>query len=306
MKKLFLGLAGLALAAAGSANAADLGPRPVYKAPPPVVAPIPFSWTGFYIGANVGGAWSSNRSVEFTSENEASEHFLFDVGLLTGTIAAPVSVPINLGHSSGFVGGGQIGYNFQFSPMWVAGIEADLDGADVRGSAVIPTLFNAEVVASRRLEWFGTVRGRLGLTPFDRLLIYGTGGVAFGEEKADVSINNVTITFGTGVLPDGSSIICFAGSACVAGSGSRTSAGWTAGGGFEYAIWNNLSIKAEYLFMDLGHLAVQMRLPPGVPSTLNNPAVAADFGEGRYHIFRVGLNWHFGLGKGKAPVVASY
>ena len=135
----------------------------------------------------------------------------------------------------------------------------------------------------------------------DRLLIYGTGGLAFGEEKGTASLNNLLGgTFATGTHPDGSSIDCFAASPCAAGSGSRTSAGWAIGAGFEYAFWNNLSIKAEYLHLNLGGLTAQMG-PVIIPAFVNNPAFQANFGDGRYNIFRIGMNYKF-----NSAVVAKY
>jgi outer membrane immunogenic protein len=286
----------------GAASGADM---PV-KAP--MVAPVvAYNWSGFYIGGNVGGGWGNDRSVVLNPQNIASGHLLLIAGLGTGPIGSVTPLPVGIGHSSGFIGGGQIGYNFQFSPKWVIGIEADLDGADVRGSATIPQiggdpLNHTNLVASRRLDWFGTVRGRLGITPFDRLLIYGTGGLAFGEEKGTASLNNLdAFTFATGFhRADGSSIDCFAASPCAAGSGSRTSAGWAVGAGFEYAFWNNLSIKAEYLHLELGGLTAQMG-PVIIPTFVNNPAFQANFGIGRYDIFRVGMNYRF-----NSAVVAKY
>jgi outer membrane immunogenic protein len=211
-----------------------------------------------------------------------------------------VPVPQNIGRSSGVVGGIQAGYNFQINPMWVIGVEADFNGADVRGGATLPQVggnptAQSVLVTTQRLDWFGTVRGRLGITPIDKLLIYGTGGLAVGEQKATVSATGTMIT---NIVADASAVFCLGGP-CIAGSGSRTSTGWAAGGGFEYALWSNMSIKAEYLYMELGRVRAQVSAV--APSSFNNPALSADFGTGKYQIARVGLNWRFG-----SPVVAKY
>jgi outer membrane immunogenic protein len=132
-----------------SAQAADL-PRQTYKAPPPVVAP-PFSWTGFYIGANVGAAWSHA-----------------DVVASTGT-------SLGTGTNATFIGGGQFGYNWQIN-NWVLGIEGTIDGIAGNGKTspnfIIGTgTFNA----TGKATWTGTLAGRLGYA-FDRWMIYGKGG----------------------------------------------------------------------------------------------------------------------------------
>jgi outer membrane immunogenic protein len=231
-------------------------------------------------------------------------------GLYTGNNVNFAPAPFSIGGGSGAIGGVQAGYNFQLNRMWVAGVEADIDAANVRSSVIIPQTDlsfgrNVNTIASRRLDWFGTVRGRLGVTPFDRLLIYGTGRLAYGQEKVSASLNSLETVgpFATGFFPaDGSGIDCFALSPCAIGSASKFSVGWAAGGGFEYAVWNNLSIKAEYLYMELGRSTAQ--LGPGViPPFPNNPSILTDFGNGKYQTVRVGMNWRF---NSAAPVSAKY
>ncbi|BAT60475.1 hypothetical protein GJW-30_1_03018 [Variibacter gotjawalensis] len=129
MKKILL-VAMLATTAFTPAIAADLG-RPVYKAPAAVAVPVT-AWNGFYVGGNIGYGWGR-----------------FD--------------------ADGVTGGGQIGYNFQFSPNFVFGLEADVQGADIKSGAVTTNLW-------------GTVRGRVGYA-FDNALVYGTGGYAWGRTE---------------------------------------------------------------------------------------------------------------------------
>ena len=155
------------------ASAADL-PR---KAPPPVVAP-PFSWTGFYVGANVGYGWGH-------FENDLHS---FAPNSTTGsTVCSAGAVCINLSNTNGLngvIGGGQIGYNWQFDPKWVLGIEADFQGSDQKVDQISQFAFSPGGIPSTgfltindKLNWFGTVRGRLGFTPADRWLFYVTGGL---------------------------------------------------------------------------------------------------------------------------------
>jgi outer membrane immunogenic protein len=145
---LFPCIAAVAVLTMGPASAADLRVRRPPPPPPPVVAPVPvFSWTGCYIGANVGGAWTH-------------EHFgPFDNGNSDGGIA----------------GGGQIGCDYQFASNWLIGIQGMFDGADLSGDHH----FLEDEFFHTHVRWFGTVTGRLGFLVTPSLLIYGKGGVAF-------------------------------------------------------------------------------------------------------------------------------
>src|SRR5262249_54451845 len=145
MKRTVAVLGVLAAASVTPAVAADLS-RPVYKAPPPVTVPAQvYSWTGFYIGGHAGAGWSG--------DNDQS-------------VAVPGAIaPVTLGGNSdaGFVGGGQLGYNWQFAPNWLVGIEGDVSWADISnsGAATVP---GATVTMSQDLNWLASVRGRLGYT----------------------------------------------------------------------------------------------------------------------------------------------
>ena len=186
----------LAVLTNAPAGAADLGTRPINKAP--AVAPA-YNWTGFYIGINGGGAWGSS-------------HFVFPgAGTTTGDFDI-----------SGGLVGGTIGFNYQIGKI-VLGLEDDIDWTNIKGSAICPDLTTNCRTSN---SWLGTARGRIGVA-WDRFLPYVTGGVAFGD---------------------------IGGSRPTVGGVSRTSAGWTAGGGIEAAIANNWSIKVEYLHIRLGRL----------------------------------------------------
>ena len=136
--------------------------------------------------------------------------------------------PLDLafGDLDGFVGGGQIGYNYQLGQV-VLGVEADFQGADLKAG---PSFAGLGIVSEGKTEWFGTVRGRVGFA-FDRFLPYVTGGLAYGSVKT---------TLAPGVTINGLN------------SDDNTHTGWTVGGGVEYAITNNLVAGVEYLYVDLG------------------------------------------------------
>ena len=163
-----------------TAHAADI-PRPVYKAP--VAVPAQFSWTGFYIGGHVGG---KRGRADYGSVREVLFPGFVTVGGIPG-IAPIVIVPSRFatlpGVSStntGFVGGGQIGYNWQVS-NWVFGLEADANWNRVRPSVGfnVPDPFLIQTLTgsyTTEIDWTASLRARLGVT-FDRLLIYATAAV---------------------------------------------------------------------------------------------------------------------------------
>jgi outer membrane immunogenic protein len=265
MKKVLLAATAL-LGLVAPAIAADMAVKA------PMVAPVAYNWTGFYVGGNVG--YGRLRSTDtITAVDPASAVFL-----ATNTVAT--SIPLN---SDGVVGGGQVGYNWQFAPNWVAGIEADIAAADLSSSNTLLNLpgTTRPMTASERLNWIGTVRGRLGFLPTDRLLVYGTGGFAYGDGRLSTALSNVNACAGL--------------NNCQAGSASETLTGWAAGVGAEWAFANNWSARVEYLHFDLGSLSHRM-VDPAFPFVFN---ASANF---RGDIVRVGLNWKLGGG----AVVAKY
>jgi len=216
-----LGLVGGVLLLAGPALAADLSRPPVYKAPPPVV-PV-FNWTGWYIGGNAGYGWGSS-----TNPSISSPDFNFDPG------SFPSLSP------RGFIGGGQIGYNWQVNPNWLLGLETDFQGADIKAAgtgSVVDAAGNVGTTAlSEKLDFLGTARVRAGLV-YNNWLLYGSGGLAYGNAKS-------TIGF-TSALGDD-----------VAGSRSETRVGWAAGGGVNYLLTPNWILGVDFLHYDLGHTSV--------------------------------------------------
>jgi len=246
MKKNVWGLIGLSLLTAGPAFAADLAiPAPVYKAAPPA----PPSWAGWYIGATAGGGWT----------NEGIDNSVTSTFCTAGIVGCPASgpslaaaVPTHFSTDpKGFIGGGEIGYNWQIN-QFVLGVEADLSGADINGSATqsrsapiagFPQTINVEGTASEKLDLFGTVRGRLGFLPSPQLLFYGTGGLAYGHASTATTFSEaVGGACSCGPFPT------------VSSSSSSTLTGWTVGGGLEWMFAPQWTLKGEYLYYDLGTL----------------------------------------------------
>jgi outer membrane immunogenic protein len=292
------------LAASASAFAADLY-KPVYKAPlPPAPTPI-YSWTGFYVGGNGGYGWN-DPSVAFTP-NDAAAFGATCGGAFGGTCPPSTSFGIN-----GGFGGLQGGYNWQFSPQWVAGVETDFDWSDIKGTGTSnfnlggaitpvgpPTAAPSNFMVSQDVKWFGTVRARLGYLPVDRLLVYATGGFAYGRINENVALNSIAGTnIGSGVFD----FLCASGPNCFLGNSFRTGTGWTVGGGVEYVLWNNLSVKAEYLFVNLGggdsisagaSSTTGNNCAPGGISRCTPASFTAAFSGTEFHTVRAGLNWKF-------------
>ena len=276
-KKIALAAA-LAASFAGSALAADL---PSKKAP--VAAPPVMSWTGFYVGANAGGAWSGNNSGS-----------LQVFGGTPALSAIPVGRKV-FNSYGGFLGGGQVGYNYQLMQSFVIGAEADIQGfagsasaANFTGvSSSAGTTYTTVGKASSNLQYLGTVRGRVGYLVMPTLLAYGTAGFAYGGVSSTVSL----ATGGTNGSGGGTSIAY-----------SNTQAGWTAGGGVEWMFLPNWSAKAEYLYYSLSNGYAS----GGVIDT-NTGSWGYGIGASRSYngnIVRAGVNYHFNFAP--APVVAKY
>jgi outer membrane immunogenic protein len=302
LRRTLLASAG-AMALTGAALAADLpsrAPPPVYLPPPPI-----FTWTGLYVGLNAGGTWSNNNTVNTATADVFGNPALGGPAFGVASAAlATASVPAKI---DGFIGGGQIGYNFQFANSWVVGLEADIQGiAASNGStlvfrqAFVPTFplnpIDQNLSSRRRLDYIGTVRGRLGFTITPTFLVYGTGGLAYGQTKSSTSITQIVES--DPILPNHYSSF---------GSFSNTRVGWTAGGGVEWLFAPNWSVKAEYLYYDLG--SVTYGLSPlqnfnsgGTLFTSGAPVSRTRF---TGNIARAGLNYHFNLW-GPAPIVAKY
>jgi outer membrane immunogenic protein len=296
MKKLLLASASVFALSAGAANAADLGPRPVYKAPPPVAAPVPFSWTGFYIGAHIGSGWGTKEWDDGKPNQTACSHtsppgqICFATG--PGPIAAITQgLVFNSSHTvNGFLGGGQIGFNYQVG-WWVWGAEVQGSFADLTGHGTCG--FEGLLNCSSKVDGIATFAGRLGFA-VDRALIFVKGGGAWAHDKFAVT-NSGLIAVCTSTDTEGH---CTSQEVVPGRSFSSDRWGWMWGTGVEYAFLPNWSAKLEYDFLDLG-----------TKSFLVNDILGTFDIRQRIHLVKFGINYHFSWGKapwGKAPVVASY
>ncbi len=330
MKKILLAsVATLASVSAFSALAADLPSR---KAP--VAAPPPPLWTGFYAGLNAGYNFGTNANAYATNwggnwiQTQDRMMETSPRATLPGVAALATSASAS-NTQSGFIGGGQVGYNYQYGSNIVIGVEADIQGTGIRGTgygggaAAVqgPNLavsvgdidrFSSNAVGQSAIQggvdWLGTVRGRIGYLWTPTLLVYGTGGLAYGNAYANVAqsaVENVTRTQDIGGWFSNSYVQT--NTWLGGGRQSQILTGWTAGGGAEWLFAPNWSVKAEALYWDLGRMNVQTSLY-GVSGNANN--FANNIGWGRASVnysgvmARAGVNYHFNWGA--APVVASY
>ncbi len=275
----------------GSANnamnafAADL-PLKALKARPPAY----LGWTGWYAGVNAGyidTVGRTNTDAAILTTGTAPQN--------AANIASTATNQFNKG-SSGFLGGVQGGYNYQFSPSFVAGVEADIQGSTLRrglsatNTAVSgngPSWFATTTVSSR-LDYFGTLRGRVGVTPTPNLLLYSTGGLAYGgiNSNTQIAFNNTG-----GAVPGGTS-----------GAFSGVRVGWTAGGGLEWMFSPKWTAKLEYLYYDLGAASYATGGyaadvgPTGFPGFGIASVATRTTTRFEGSIARVGLNYQFGGG----------
>ena len=244
MSKRLLLAAGFLAASLTTGFAADM--RMPVKAPP-IVDP-PFSWTGFYVGGNVGYSWGRARTdqSDVLTSTPSLRAFttggteLFNVnGIafpIVGTPAITAGSTSSRSNVNGFIGGVQAGYNWQVDRYWLLGIETDFQGSGERGSNSICSLgctaTGAFGSAATRMDWFGTLRGRIGWLPVERVLLYFTGGLAYASLKTDY-VSGIT---------DPNSLL-------VTGSSRSTRLGYALGGGVEGALDRHWTVKLEYLFM---------------------------------------------------------
>ena len=284
----------LGLLAVVPALGADMRPAraPIYTKAP-MMAPA-YSWTGFYIGGNVGAGWEntqtsySYRSFPATAPPGFEDVFGLGGPLNVGGGSAVSSaiaggfIPTSLGNRNAgfFAAGAQAGYNVQYNQT-VLGLEADIDWL---ASAVKSTSFVAPAniaaltnnsTQTAGLRWLGTVRARAGWAA-DRALFYVTGGFAFGQAVAT----------STASVSDGTNTDLFA------GDGSGTRYGYAVGGGLEYAFTNNVSAKAEYIYYNLGTSTFAVSPANAVAAGEGIATTASQKFDGS--IVRVGLNLKLG------------
>jgi outer membrane immunogenic protein len=206
MKKLLLAVTVAALSST-SVFAADLAARPYTKAPA-YVAPI-YNWTGFYVGAHIGGAFGGDNGVT-------------DLG------GGPIATS---NRDGSFLGGAQLGYNYQFAPNWVLGVEGDISGLSSNDRNFV----NGDGAFRAKSDWLASVTGRLGYT-WGAGMIYGKGGVAFRDNSGL-----------TGSVPFAS---------------NRDDTGYTVGGGLEYMFAPAWSAKIEYQYYNFDTTSVAVAAGP--------------------------------------------
>jgi outer membrane immunogenic protein len=243
------------LATSQAGLAADMRNRaPIYK-----TAAVEDNWTGFYIGGHAGYGWGAKNMD----------------GLETGPAPIIELLPYSNEISpKGALGGATLGYNWQ-KGFWVTGIEADISLANIRGSGVQASLFSPlgaltgqQAEASQTMNWFGTVRGRLGFTPSAGTLVYATGGLAVG----DMNYSSEWYVSNTIQYPSAE---------------NKTKFGWVLGVGAEWLVVGNWSLKTEYLHYDLGKHTVSFS---DATFAANGASLEATF-KNHDDIVRMGINY---------------
>jgi outer membrane immunogenic protein len=203
-----------AIVGTGSASAADLGAVPYSKTPAYIVPE--YNWSGGYVGGNVGYGWGRSSDTSSLSAGGA---------LFSDTASS---------NMNGVLGGAQIGYNSQIQ-NWLVGLEADFQGTGQSSNhsftcpAGVCTGAALPVTLGHQLDFFGTARARAGLVVTPTVLLYATGGLAYGQIESNTTLVGATRS-------------------------PNYNPGWTAGGGVEAAMGGGWSAKVEYLYLDLGRV----------------------------------------------------
>jgi opacity protein-like surface antigen len=281
----------------------------------PSAAPPP-AWTGLYAGLSAGYAWGASDSVSTTAYGVSNSLDAALTPLLGRPVALTAPAALSATGSAGmaahgFLGGAQAGYNYQLGSSFVVGLEADIQGGGIRGrgsflgAAAGDNGVRSDAVLSgvdheKSVDWLGTVRGRVGYLATQTLLAFATGGLAYGGVSASSHVSQMW---------SGDSIAPGLQTTGAAGSLSDTRVGWTVGGGLEWMFMPDWSVKAEYLYFDLGAAAWNSSLA-GTLFNTNAATLAVNLilpqSHTRFngHIVRAGVNYHFNFGS--APTVAGY
>jgi outer membrane immunogenic protein len=275
-------IAASTLAFSQIASAADMA----VKAPPPPPVPV-YSWTGFYVGGNVG----------YSRGNANSTYNEPWFAVLSAALILPLPASFSASERlDGVIGGGQIGYNWQPNATWVLGLEADIQGSGERGitsysnplsyfcpncGVFPPPIINGAINQTQEVKilWFGTVRGRAGILVNPTLWLYGTGGLAYGRISASGTVTDTACTAGPTTQ-----------TACMWSYGnSATNVGWTVGAGIEGLVPNttNWTWKVEYLYIDFGTVRGTGYDTTSFVNPYSWSASVTD------NIVRVGLNYGF-------------
>lgn len=304
-RSLLSAVAVLAIAGTSAASAADMP----LKAPPIIEA---FSWTGFYVGVNAGGFWGTGNE-GFFIDDSLGRYYTFGAGQVPNIAAVQGLGNVGV-KNSGWTGGGQIGYNYQTGP-WVLGVEADLEwfnpsATSTRQGQLPPPAVTGTgapvpftITDSTSGNWLSTFRARLGIHPFDNLMLYGTAGGAVAQV-------NLTSSYADGATTPPQ----FTGALRSNLSTSQEAWGFAGGGGAEWMFARGWSFKAEYLFVsvrgsDVSTIATGTSIIPVTgacpPGNATNGFCSVFHYRPEFieNIVRVGVNYHFDWA---GPVVARY
>lgn len=268
MRKLLVAGAAVAALFGTPALAADMPLKAPPMAPPPACV-----WCGWYIGVNAGVSWSENDTIT----NIGTDTGVGGLGNALAIGAIPGAVTLR---DRGALGGFQAGINWQ-TANWVFGGEADIDVDNQSNSVLVGPITvpgHVPITSSfdRESDWLATFRGRVGFTATPDFLIFGTGGLAVGRD----GLSNVFICPTCGPV---SPLAPFGVS-----ESRRTATGWTAGGGFEWMFMPHVSLKAEYLYVDLGTQSTTEIYNYGAFASSLTSSV-----RNTENIARAGINWHF-------------
>jgi len=277
-KKLLLASVGaLALTGTAAFAAEPLPPPP----PPP-----PFTWTGPYLGLQIGGAWGPG----------AFDFFGFNPGDRDLFAVESSSAP------SGVIGGAHVGYLYQFNSWGVVGIEGSVDGTSLRANAdlvfpgfigFVPKIVGNDILTAHATSDIqGSVRGKLGFA-WDRVLVYGTGGVAFGGFSSNLYLNGISVADNPFLI--GNRFF------------SNDRVGWTAGGGVQYAVTDNWWVFVEYRYTSFGGFNNPLSnfFSPG-GALLNTAFVNNSVSRFNENQVQAGFSYRFNLLPPPAPVVSKY
>ena len=290
----------MSAAFAGLSTATMAADLPNMKGPAPFIPAAPiFTWTGFYVGLNAGYNWSDNNSINSVgTATFASPAFLAGSTAVANGLAIVGTNTVS-GKQQGFIGGAQLGYNWQFNSI-VLGIETDLMGLgnsskNTALARVTPVpgfgeTYTSVFGASKKTEWLGTLRGRIGFLATPSFLLYATGGLAYGGIKVSHSVS-AQESLGPAVYPPVN----------VTASTSKTAVGWALGAGADWKVTQSWSVRAEYLYYDLGKASVTSTwnqicvacgggfVNPGIWAASRTTSTARFNGQ----IARLGVNFHF-------------
>jgi opacity protein-like surface antigen len=255
-ESLAMSCAAVALLTGGPVRAADMLPRSAVQA-----TTIPWSWSGWYLGGHVGAALGTT---DFADP--------FGVALFGDRVRSP-----------GFIGGGQIGYNYQSGPV-VLGIEADVSGDVSDGTNTCFAVSGNSISSTCRVrpDFYATLTGRLGYAA-GRILLYAKGGAAWTHGTVDMVFNNNPTAY-------------------FASSSSFDATGWTVGGGIEHALTPAWSAKLEYDYLNFGSHSVATPYVAGNPFGLTAPVTSATE---QVHQVKLGLNYRFGADERAWPADAA-